>query len=120
MLLTVFFDIQDPLFIEFLEHRGTITSNLFCKTIQSLHRSIKNKRQKLLEKGVVMFHDNGHPNVSRVTHTKRAKFKWEQLEHLSYSPDMLPCDFHVFGPMKKPLKRPHFNSDNELKDAVKD
>ena len=58
--------------------------------------------------------------MSRVIHVKRAKFKWEQLDYPSYSPNMLPWDFHVFGPLKKHLKRQHFNSDDELKDAVKD
>ena len=27
-------------------------------------------------------------------------FKWEQLDHLPNSPDMSPCDFHVFGLLK--------------------
>ncbi|GFX11170.1 hypothetical protein TNCV_4424291 [Trichonephila clavipes] len=33
-----------------------------------------------------------------------AKFKWEQLEYLSYSSDMSPCDFYMFDPQKKHLK----------------
>ncbi|GFW96137.1 HTH_48 domain-containing protein [Trichonephila clavipes] len=33
---------------------------------------------------------------------------------------MLPCDFHVFGPLKKHLKGKRFNSDDVLKDTVKD
>ena len=49
-----------------------------------------------------------------------AKFKWEQLDHAPYSPDMSPCDFYVFGPLKKHLKGKRFNSDDELKDAVMD
>ena len=34
-----------------------------------------------------------------------AKFKWEQFEHPPYSPDMSPCDFHLFGPLKKTSQR---------------
>ena len=33
---------------------------------------------------------------------------------------MSPCDFHMFGPLKKHLKGKYFNSDDELKDAVKE
>ena len=50
----------------------------------------------------------------------QAKFKWEQLEHPPYSRDMSPCDFHVFGFLKKHLKAQHFNSGDEFKVAVKD
>ena len=70
MLLTVFFDIQGPLFVEFLEHRGTITSDVYCETLQSLRRSSKNKRQEMLMESVVLLHDNARPHVSSVTHTK--------------------------------------------------
>ena len=70
--------------------------------------------------GVVLLHDNASSHITWITHVKQTKFKWEQLDHLPYSPDMLPCDFHVFGALKKHLKGQRFNSDDELKDAVKD
>ena len=74
----------------------------------------------MLTEGVVLLHDNAHPHVSRVTHMELAKFKWEPLDHPPYSPDMSPCDFHVFGPLKKHLKGKCFISDGALKDDVKD
>ena len=119
MLLTVFFDTQGPLFVEFLEHRGTITFDVYCETLQSLRRSIKNKRQELLTESVFLLHDNARPHVSIVRHAKRAKFKRKQLDHLPYSPDMSPCDFHVLDLLKKHLKWQRFISDDELKDAEK-
>ena len=75
MLLTVLFDIQSPLFVEFLKHRGTTTSDVYCKILQSLRRSIKNKRQELLPESVVLLQDNARLHVSSVIHAKRAKFK---------------------------------------------
>ena len=106
--------------IDFLEYRGTITADVYCETMQSLRRSIKNKRQQLLTEGEVLLHDNAHAQVSKVTHVKRAKFKWKQFEHPPYSSDMSPCDFYVFAPLKKHMKGQRFNSVEELKDAVKD
>ncbi|GFW15981.1 hypothetical protein TNCV_4432541 [Trichonephila clavipes] len=46
------------------------------------------------------------------------KFKWETLDHPPY---MSPCDFHVFGLLKKHLKGKLFNSRTYgvLKDTVK-
>lgn len=32
-LLAVFFDVQGPLLVEFLEHRRTIISDVYCKTL---------------------------------------------------------------------------------------
>ena len=36
----------------------------------------------------------------KVIHVELAKFKLEQLDHTLYSPDMSPCDFHVFSFLK--------------------
>ncbi|XP_035232758.1 histone-lysine N-methyltransferase SETMAR-like, partial [Stegodyphus dumicola] len=120
VLHTVVFDVQGPLLVEFLKHRKTINSVVYSETLQRLRRSIKNKRPGLLTEGVVLLHDNVRPHVSRVTHMELFKFKWETLDHPPYSPDMSPCDFYVFGPLKKHLKGKRFHSDDVLKDAVKD
>ncbi|GFX53473.1 histone-lysine N-methyltransferase SETMAR [Trichonephila clavipes] len=67
---------------------------------------------------VVLLHDNARPRVS--TDVELAQFKWKQPDHPPYSPDMSPCDFNAFGSLKNHLKEYCFNSDGELKDAVKD
>ena len=77
-----------------------MTSDVYCETFQSLRRSIKNKTQELLTESVVLLHDNERKLVSRITHTKWAKCKLKQLNYIPYSPDMSPCDFHVFGLLK--------------------
>jgi len=28
---------------------------------------------------------------------------WTALEHPPYSPDLSPCDYHMFGPLKEAL-----------------
>ena len=32
------------------------------------------------------------------------KFKWEVIGHPSYSPDLSPCDYVIFGPLEKALR----------------
>ncbi|GFW57490.1 histone-lysine N-methyltransferase SETMAR [Trichonephila clavipes] len=120
VFLTVFFDVQGPLLVEFLEHGKSINSDVYCETLRRLRRSIKNKRPGLLTEGVVLLHDNARPHVFRVTKMELDKFKWVTLDHPPYSPAMSPCDFHVFGPLKKHLKGKRFNSDDVFKDTVKD
>jgi hypothetical protein len=36
-----------------------------------------------------------------------------------YSPDVAPCDYALFGPMKRPLKGKYFETDDDVKSAVK-
>jgi histone-lysine N-methyltransferase SETMAR len=41
------------------------------------------------------------------------------LDHPPYSPDLSPCDYHVFGPLKKTLKKGRqFKSDEAVREAV--
>ncbi|GFV32513.1 hypothetical protein TNCV_947451 [Trichonephila clavipes] len=72
-----------------------------------------------IEERVVLLHGNVHLHVSRVTFVELAKFQWEQLDNLPYSPNMSHCDFTEFGPLKN-IWMKHFNSNNKLKDAAKD
>jgi transposase len=44
--------------------------------------------------------------------------KFEVLSHPSYSPDLVPSDFHLFPHLKRDLKGTHFTSDDEVKQAV--
>ncbi|XP_035230328.1 uncharacterized protein LOC118202281, partial [Stegodyphus dumicola] len=48
VLLTVVFDVQGPLLVEFLERRKTIISDVYCEILGRLRRSIKKKRPELL------------------------------------------------------------------------
>ena len=114
VLLTVFYRRLRSTIVKFLEHRGTITFDVYCETIQSLRRSIKNKRQELLTERVVLLHDNARLHMSRVAHMKR-----EQLDHPLFSPDISPYDFYVFDLLKKHLKGHRFNLDDKLKDTEK-
>jgi histone-lysine N-methyltransferase SETMAR len=40
------------------------------------------------------------------------------MEHPSYSPDLSPSDFHMFGPMKEALRGRRFSSAEEVIGAV--
>ena len=41
------------------------------------------------------------------------KFKWEVLGHPPYNPDLSPCDYTIFGPLKKALRCKQFTLDEE-------
>ena len=91
--------------LEFLEHKGISTSDVYGETIESLRRSIKKKWQDLLTEGVFLVHDNTLNTCQSSP---------------PYSPSISLCDLHVFGPLKKHLKGQRFNSDYALKNALKE
>jgi len=47
------------------------------------------------------------------------KFGWTVVLHPSYSPDLTPSDFNLFGPMKDGLRGQHFPSYDAVVRAVK-
>lgn len=46
------------------------------------------------------------------------QFGWEILEHPAYSPDLSPCDYHLFGPLKEALGGQRFDSDRAVETFV--
>jgi len=42
------------------------------------------------------------------------KLKWNVLPHPSYSPDLAPSDYHLFGPLKEHLDGKRFRNNDEV------
>jgi hypothetical protein len=40
------------------------------------------------------------------------------LAHPAYSPDLTPCNFHIFGPLRKALKSCVFTSDDGMQEIM--
>jgi histone-lysine N-methyltransferase SETMAR len=60
---------------------------------------------------VILLQDNARPHTAALTQLKLEQLGWKTLEHPPYSPDLSPCDFHVFGPVKEGLGSQMFNDD---------
>ncbi|GFY18823.1 mariner Mos1 transposase [Trichonephila clavipes] len=118
LMVTVFWDVQGILLIEFMTRGTTINSEVYCRTLKKLKRAIQNKLRGLLSSGVVLLHDNARPHTAVRTREVLRKFKWDVFQHLPYSPDLASSDYHLFTAMKKWLGGKHFADDEELKNAV--
>lgn len=117
VLLTVFWDAQGVLLLDFLED-GTINANRYCDTLSKLKKAIRKKRPGLLTSGVLLLDDNARPHSARATQNHIATLGWERLDHPPYSPDLAPSDFHLFPALKKNLGGRRFGSNTEVKQAV--
>ncbi|PNF25406.1 hypothetical protein B7P43_G09167 [Cryptotermes secundus] len=78
----------------------------------------KDNIERLLSKGVVLLHDDARPHTAAHTAETLRKLKSDVMAHPSYSPDLAPSDYHLFGPLKEALRGRRFTSDQEVKEAV--
>jgi histone-lysine N-methyltransferase SETMAR len=57
-------------------------------------------RPDLLEKGVLILHDNARPHLGKDVRELLHGYSWEVLPHPPYSPDMSPPDFDLLPKLK--------------------
>lgn len=119
VLATVFFDQRGLLHLDFLHERRTINAAYYCDILTEVRLAYRRKRRDLPMRKVVILHDNARPHTAALTREKLEKLGWETLDHPPYSPDLSPCDFHVFGPLKEALGGQKFNSDAEVEAYVR-
>ena len=67
---------------------------------------------------VCLLHNNAWPHSVHVTTALLEKFKWDILDHLPYSPDLAPSDFHLFLHLKKHLAGKKFDDADEVQEEV--
>ena len=101
---TVFWNAEGLILAEFVEHGRTITAARYVQTLHKLRRALRDKRPG---RNIIILHDNARPHAARLTSEAMAKMGWEVLPHPSYSPDLAPSDYHLFGFVKDQLRGRH-------------
>ncbi|KAK3792173.1 hypothetical protein RRG08_055435 [Elysia crispata] len=69
--------------------------------------------------GILFHHDNAPVHTARAVTDVLAGYKWELLEHPHYSPDLAPCDFHLFPKMREHLRGQRFETEEDIIQATK-
>ena len=82
--------------------------------LRVLRRAITSKRPGILSDGNILLHDNARPRTPNLVKDKLERFDWETLPNSPYIPDLSPCDFHIFGDLKKDICERRFHSDEEV------
>jgi len=117
-MCTVFWDRQGVLLVEFLPQGRKINSTVYCEMLKKLRHAIQNKRRGMLSATILSLHDNARLHSAAQTQDLITSFRWEQMDHSLYSPDLAPSDFHLFLHLKKFLGSKRFDGDDDLKGAV--
>ncbi|PNF33524.1 hypothetical protein B7P43_G17639 [Cryptotermes secundus] len=82
---------------------------------QQLTPELKDQR---IDACILSQHDNARPHTARTTVVTINDLHFECLPHPAYSPDLVPSDFHMFGPLKEVMGGKTFHSDEEVHHAV--
>jgi len=113
---TVFWDAEGLILAEFLERRQTITAAPYVQTLHKLRRAL---RDKCPGRNIIILHDNARPHTACLTSEAIAKVGWEVLPHSSYSPDLAPCDYHLFGFVKDQLRGQRYEKKETIQKALR-
>ncbi len=96
--------------------RGTtMNADMYKDFLQNtLRLKICKNRLGMLEKGVIILHDNCRVHTVRVIVELLAKYGWEIVPHPAYSLDMSPCDYDLNPKLKESMRRSRFGDIWEL------
>jgi len=86
-MASIFWNRKGILLVDFMPPASTINAVAYCDTLTWFQQA---KRRGMLSRGVCLLHNNARPHSAHVTTALLEKFKWDILEHLPYSPDLMP------------------------------
>ncbi|UYV68245.1 hypothetical protein LAZ67_5003594 [Cordylochernes scorpioides] len=117
VMLTVFFDYQGIVHHEFQQQGSTITADSYLGVLRRLREAFRQKRPELWRSKSWILH---HDKAAAHTALKISKFLQDHSTSVfpqpPYSSDLAPCDFFLFGKLKKKkLKGRKFQSIEEIK-----
>ena len=119
VLMTVFWDAKGVVYVDFLLERRTINAAYYSELLGKVREAYRSKRRKIPIRSVLILHDNARPHTAAATQAKLEELHWTALDHPPYSPDLSPCNYHLFGPLKKDLGGKKFSSEKEVQDFVR-
>ena len=90
-----------------------------CCHLERFRDSIRRKRPELWRTGGWMLHhDNAPADSLLLVRQYLAKNKVTVFPHLPYSPDLAPCDFHLFPKLKLQLNGERFEDIDSIQQNV--
>jgi len=101
-MATVFWDFKGVFLVDFLNDRRTVNAAYYCDLLEKVWAAYRSKRRGFPIRDVLLLH-NARPHSAALTKEKLPQMYWTALKHPLYSPDLSPCDNHMFGPLKEAL-----------------
>jgi len=96
ILASIFWDQDGILFIDYLSKGQTINAVYYLSLLVQMKDIWKEKCKVKVTKGVLFLHDNAPAHRALATQKKLAYLGLQRPDHLPYSPDLAPSDYHLF------------------------
>ena len=98
------------LYNELLKPEETFTEKYNNLQLNHLAEKIQEKRPYTGRghRPVILQHNNAKPHRSTVVYQTINELRWEVLPHPAYSPDIAPCDYHLFRSLQNSLTEQQF------------
>jgi histone-lysine N-methyltransferase SETMAR len=96
-----------------------VNSAPYCEVLLKLRDASRRKPPGQLARGLLLHHDNSRPHIARATQDRIQVLQWELLDHAPYSPDLVPIDFHLCGPLENRLGGKRFADDVKVETEVR-
>jgi hypothetical protein len=104
VILLLFWDFNGSILECYHEQGTTVTAALYTEILKSkLKPALRTKHRGLLSRGVLLLLNNTLPHFMAAAIEAIRQLKFELLPHPLHSPDLVPSDYHVFGPLKEAL-----------------
>ena len=119
-MMIVFWDKDGVLLTEYLPPGTMINGPCCASIIERLRPVIVEKWRGKVSRGVLLLHDNAPIHKCNILQTAIRQAGFIGLNHLAYSPDIAPSDYHLLSNLKKFLRLKNFSSDDETVTTVED
>jgi hypothetical protein len=104
VMLTLFSAQKGVILENYMRRGNSVTSASDSDLLKNhLRPAIKTKRLGLLSTGVILHHGNACLQTACATSVAIEDLHLECLPHPLHSPDLVPSDYHMFGPLKEAL-----------------
>ena len=114
-MLIAFFDIDGLVHHEYVPRGQTVNKEFYRTVLQHLRNAVRRHCPEKWHAGNwILHHDNAPAHSAVTTNEFLAKHNILSLPHPPYSPDLAPCDFFFFLPLKKTMKGCRFHDVEEI------
>ena len=97
-----------------------ITTEYYLVIMRRMREAIRQKRPDLwANSSWILHHDNAPSHNAIVIREHLAKNETNTIQHPPNSPDLAPCDFFLFGRLKKPLRGTRYSTGDEVMERSK-
>jgi histone-lysine N-methyltransferase SETMAR len=117
-MVTVFISKNGPEFLNVLPIGTHVNSDIFLNEI--IKPLIKKLKKKYRNDKILLHFDNARPHFSKKCLKYFNSHNIELLPHPPYSPDLSPCDFFLFDPLKKKMVGKTFKSHLEIMKEIQE